>query len=486
MAIPFLGNYPFIVSITKDFIPSDWLYRHYIVWSIPFPLCTGLFALQYLQLYKNLRWAFWLIVVQMGLVCILFPVLDLLIDTVSFVSFFQISVFTYGTSCVGVGIFIWLKKDKTIVFYILGWGAILISLFLFALTINGFIPFHPTLFNITFYGVAIEVWLFSLALANRINVLRKENHKLMVEQNQVLEQKVQERTLELQEAYEETQVMNEELRQTQEELQTQRDFVEQQNKELAQTNSQVALSINSAKTIQEAILPYEGKFADYFADYFIINRPKDVVSGDFYWFKESQERIILVVADCTGHGVPGAFMTLIGANLLDKIVSMEGIYHPDLILEALHKEIQYFLKQKHTQNNNGMDAVVITLEKQSDYKKLNFAGAKNNLLLWSGNELQELKGTRKSIGGIQNEEKRFENQEVILQEGDLLYLGSDGLEDQNNAKRKKFGKKKIQSIIQENYHISLSEQKQKFTEALQQHMEGELQRDDILWMGIKI
>ena len=329
-----------------------------------------------------------------------------------------------------------------------------------------------------------------------------------------LEDKVHERTLELQEAYEETQVMNEELRQTQEELQTQRDYVEQQNselkkynrklesseeillkmnndiqeknKQLAQTNTQIALSINSAKTIQEAILPYEGKFGEYFAEYFIINRPKDVVSGDFYWFKESQDRIILVVADCTGHGVPGAFMTLIGANLLDKIVDLEGITYPDLILEALHKEIQYFLKQEHTQNNNGMDAVVITLEKQSDYKKLSFAGAKNNLLLWSNNELKELKGTRKSIGGIQNEAIRFENQEMLLRKGDLLYLGSDGLEDQNDIKRKKFGRNRIKTLIKEVYQNNLNEQKESFEKSLAKHMQNELQRDDILWMGVKI
>ena len=334
-----------------------------------------------------------------------------------------------------------------------------------------------------------------------------------------LEQKVQERTLELQEAYEETQVMNEELRQTQEELQTQRDYVEERNqelkkynqklqssevilremndriqhknKELEQSNSQISLSINSAKTIQEAILPYDAKFEKYFEDYFIINRPKDVVSGDFYWIKrqlkEFREKIILVVADCTGHGVPGAFMTLIGTNLLDKIITVEGLHHPDLILEALHKEVQYFLKQKDTQNNNGMDAVVITLEKiQGTRVKLTFSGAKNNLLVYNNRELQELKGTRKSIGGIQNEEKRFENQEVILEGGDLLYLGSDGLEDQNNSKRKKFGRNRIKSIIQENYHLPLSEQKQKFEQALGQHMEGTLQRDDILWIGLQL
>ena len=412
-------------------------------------------------------------------------------------------------------IWAWRKKYKTARFFTLAFFFYILFINLTILKVQGVFGVETYITkNFILMGSVLEALFFAFALADRFNTLKKENLSIIQNQNKVLEENVLIRTKELQEAYEETQVMNEELRQTQEELQTQRDFVELQNKELlktnqklesselilrkmnlqikeknktlASTNNQIVLSMNSAKTIQEAILPYEGKFAEYFADYFIINRPKDVVSGDFYWFKESQGKVILVVADCTGHGVPGAFMTLIGANLLDKIVELEGVEQPSLILEKLHQEVQNLLKQKYTHNNNGMDAVVISLEKRGSQEKLIFAGAKNNILLWTNNEIKELKGTRKSIGGIQNEEIQFENQESILQKGDLIYLGSDGLEDQNNSKRKKFGRNRIKSIIQENHHLSLSEQKQKFEQALGQHIEGTLQRDDILWMGVRL
>ena len=305
-------------------------------------------------------------------------------------------------------------------------------------------------------------------------------------QKELIEKKVLERTEELQQSNEELQTMNENLRQTQEELQTQRDFITEQNRELAQVNTRIKLSINVAKTIQEAVLTFEKRLNAIFSEYFVINRPKDVVSGDFYWINQLEGKTILVVADCTGHGVPGAFMTLIGANLLEQIIKGEKVSRPDLILQKLHLGVTVALKQEQTKNMYGMDAVVVVLEEEEEQIKLSFAGAKNNLLIWTSNELRELKGTRKSIGGIQNDNKNFENQEVLLQKGDLIYVGSDGLADQNDVKRKKIGRKKIKSTIQEIYQLPLTQQKEKFEKILVNHMKNTQQRDDILWIGVEI
>ncbi|NJK82623.1 MAG: serine/threonine-protein phosphatase [Saprospiraceae bacterium] len=194
----------------------------------------------------------------------------------------------------------------------------------------------------------------------------------------------------------------------------------------------------------------------------------------------------MVVADCTGHGVPGAFMTLIGVNLLDKIIKVDKILRPDLILNALHIEVSSSLKQTVSASNNGMDMVVFVLDKTEGHLRLSFAGAKNNLFIWSNDELIELKGIRKSIGGFQSEDKVFEFQEIQLQKGDLIYLGSDGFEDQNNDKRKKLGRKIIKSTIQQYHHLALSQQKEIFENILNEHMRGSSQRDDILWMGLKM
>lgn len=379
--------------------------------------------------------------------------------------------------------------------YFLAGNVILILALIYSIVLSvGIFNYNFPVINLPLHMANIfQIIVLAIGLANRMNILRKEAEKqkeenriLIENKKQTLEEEVKKQTLHIQEQTEELQVQNEELQQTTEEVLAQRDAIAEKNRLLEFKERQINQSIRSAELIQQAILPYHEKLEQIFQEFFIINCPKDVVSGDFYWLDKIGNKTILVVADCTGHGVPGAFMTLIGANLLDKIVIAEEITHPDLILTLLHKEVQYFLKQKYSLNNNGMDAVVITLERESHQFKLNFSGAKNNILVWTNNKLVELKGTRKSIGGIQNENIQFESQSLKLNAGDLIYLGSDGLEDQNNVKRKKFGRNKIKEIIATNKDLTLSEQQQVFEKTLEEHMKNTDQRDDILWMGVKI
>lgn len=321
-------------------------------------------------------------------------------------------------------------------------------------------------------GITLIVMIISFVNA-------RKTAKRLAKQNKIIE----EQSIEIQS-------QNEELFQNQEEILAQRDAIADKNLELENRNRFIQKSIGAALNIQQAILPYKEKLDELLKDYFIIYRPKDVVSGDFYWLNKIGEKIILVVADCTGHSVQGAFMTLIGNTLLDKIVRVWDITNPTQILNRLHEEIAIVLRQDDTKNDDGMDLVVICMEKDSeDNTKIIFSGAKSNLYYIIASQkpaVQILKGTRKSIGGKQNPNKVFENQEIILPKNSLIYAGSDGLQDQNNTERVRFGEKNIIQILEENCHLPLAAQKQILENALDAHMKDVEQRDDILWIGVRL
>ena len=402
-----------------------------------------------------------------------------------------------------------VKKKQEARFYIIAYVFYVGGFIMNHLTVSGIYDNITVGYNGFIIGAVLEAIFFSLALGDRIKVLKREkeqaqirNLQLVEGQKVLLEQKVQERTAALKQANqdiitqnkelksrrEEILAQNEELQQSQEEIAAQHDALQKTNVTLARSRRQIELSINSAKSIQQAILLQEYKFQEYFKDHFVINRPKDVVSGDFFWLDKIQDKVILIVADCTGHGVPGAFMTLIGTHLLDNIIRVHNIHDPATILNRLHIDVQNALHQKQTQNKNGMDAIAITLETPENLSqtKLSFSGAKNNLLIWSDQALLEIKATRKSIGGIQNEEVQFQSQEIYLNQGDMAYLGSDGLEDQNNKKRKRFGRKRLKDLITEIHPLTLPQQKHQFEAVLAEYMIDTDQRDDILLIGVKV
>ena len=316
-------------------------------------------------------------------------------------------------------------------------------------------------------------------------------------QNIKLENLVEERTKELQSKNEEVTQQAEELFQQAEELTSQRDFIQHQNKELSEKNKtvkeqnvRIQQSIKAAQIIQTAVLPHDNKIKHIFNQYFLINRPKDVVSGDFYWLKKLDQSSIIVVADCTGHGVPGAFMTLIGSMLLDKIIKEAQITCPAQILSQLHKDVFKVLSQKYNNVNNGMDAIVVSISpsEQTDFA-IQFAGAKNSIYYTNylnKKEVIEIKGTRRGIGGYQNEAISFENHKFSLPKGSRLYLGSDGFIDQNNFKRKKFGVARFKQLITTLDQVTIENQKEVFEKALNQHSIDTLQRDDILLFGIEL
>ena len=262
---------------------------------------------------------------------------------------------------------------------------------------------------------------------------------------------------------------------------------------MEQVYLRLQISIRVAKNIQQAILPFQRELDYFFKEHFMVYLPKDVVSGDFYWVGEVTEqgtsKTFLAVVDCTGHGVPGAFMALIGHMLLEKIIYQLHITAPAQILEKLNEEVQRVLRQQEMHNDSGMDMVVLCLEKASEHAtQITFAGAKNPLLYLPANtsQMQILKGTRKSVGGKFQTDIVFESETIILASGSQIYMGSDGLSDQNNVKRRKFGQKRLIQVLEENQHHTLDVQKEAILDALQTFKLNTDQRDDILWMGIKL
>lgn len=388
------------------------------------------------------------------------------------------------------------------------------------LVIVGFTILGPTHNYLPKYGRLFYYTVLNIGLAIIITWLTS----MFLDVKDKIQQLLQAQNLELKIQKEEMLVQNEELIQQKEEIVTQRDFIEKKNEEMKFLNNKlgsservlrkavrtlrsiqqkishkndvleqrdrfIQKSIHSAVTIQETMLPYKQKLDELLGNYFIVYHPKDQVSGDFYWLNKVGDKTILVVADCTGHGIPGAFMTMIGNTLLDKIISTEKITDPANILEKLHSEIQLVLRQKETQDINGMDAIVLAWQKQgNEVNQLTFSGAKNSLfyLPTGGKALQEIRGTRKSLGGIQNENKRFSNYILELPAASLLYLGSDGLQDQNDERRKKFGKERLTNLLNQIAPLPLARQKENIEEALRNHMYNTTQRDDILWLGIQL
>ncbi len=263
---------------------------------------------------------------------------------------------------------------------------------------------------------------------------------------------------------------------------------------LEKQNKEIHASIRYAKTIQDAMLPSEDLLKKYF-DPFILFRPKDIVSGDFYWVlaQEHANRSVVFVAvvDCTGHGVPGAFMSMIGNRLLNEIVSERKMESPAEILLSLNGMIREVLRQEETDNNDGMDLALCRFEfNKSGERTVTFSGAKRPLYIIKGkdNKLITHPGDRKSIGGysINRKEALFFDKVDHLDKGDTIYMFSDGILDQNGPERKKFGRVRLEEIMVDASGLTMDKQKELFIQRLDEYRSGEEQRDDISLLGLKV
>jgi serine phosphatase RsbU (regulator of sigma subunit) len=245
-------------------------------------------------------------------------------------------------------------------------------------------------------------------------------------------------------------------------------------------------SIHYAKKIQESLLPSNAIMTSSFPDSFIYYRPKDIVCGDFYWFNQIGDEFVMALIDCTGHGVPGALMTMIGSLLLTQVVNFGGSTDPSRILSGLDKRLLETLKQHGSVvTNDGMDAAVIRYKISKG--ELTFSGAKRPLLMFKGSELLEIKGDKSPIGSFGHDfDKRFTDQKFKMNKGDTVYIFSDGVPDQfGGSEGKKFMIKKFRELLLKVNTLPMHQVAKDIDREISS-WQGEFdQTDDMLLVGIR-
>ena len=307
-------------------------------------------------------------------------------------------------------------------------------------------------------GVVALVFLTAFFIYNRYQLQQKNNQLLQQKNEEILDQR------------NELVSKNEELKLQQEEILSQQSYIEKKNNELERKNKEVEDSIQAAQVFQNALLPFKERMQKHLQEHFVIYKPKDIVSGDFYWVQQRDDKIFMAAVDCTGHGVPGAMMAMIGYMILDRLVMVDQLNDPAEILNRCHASVMNLLKGNADTGNYGMDLAFLVIESvDTDKRKITFAGAKRPL--WyipvEGNSIQEAQGMRKSVGGFHRYQFHFSSQEIILEKGSVVYLATDGFTDQNNSDRKKYGKQRFKGLLRNIAKLSIEEQK----EVLEQELE---------------
>ncbi|TAF65961.1 MAG: tetratricopeptide repeat protein [Cytophagales bacterium] len=291
-------------------------------------------------------------------------------------------------------------------------------------------------------------------------------------------------------------------------IQLKNDLLTEQKEIIERKKQDIDSSILYAKRIQDAMLPYENTIAQYIPDYFIFLRPRDVVSGDFYWFTVtepeatyainpdiggkpsifkgfSSEKYVIAAVDCTGHGIPGAFMSMIGHSLLTEIVNEQKITEPDRILNVLHLDVRKNLKQAEQQNYDGMDLAICTIDPEA--KILKYAGGHNPLIYIQNGQLFEVKADKFGIGGYQTGlERIFTKHTIDISIPTTCYIFSDGYQDQFGGKEgKKFMKKRMFELFLKIHHLPMQEQKEIIEKNFNEWSGEYAQVDDVLMIGFK-
>lgn len=270
------------------------------------------------------------------------------------------------------------------------------------------------------------------------------------------------------------------LNETLKELKTKHEIIEEKNKEITD-------SINYAKRIQSALLPDENDLKKIFPDSFILFKPKDIVSGDFYWMAKTENHFFYVTADCTGHGVPGGFMSMLGSSFLNEIIVENKLREPAEILDRLREKVISALKQtgETGENKDGMDLVLIRVS--NDLTKLSYASANNEFYIIRNNEMHFYYPDKQPIGFIGAHQKPFIQHEVQLMKGDVIYTFTDGYADQfGGDKGKKLKYKNMETLFMENHLKNFSGQKIIYENFIENWRGSLEQNDDICVIGIRI
>jgi serine phosphatase RsbU (regulator of sigma subunit) len=277
---------------------------------------------------------------------------------------------------------------------------------------------------------------------------------------------------------------NRQILQQKDEIQRQKEIAESQRDLIAYQKKHIEDSIHYAKRIQTALLPSLELFSDKI-NHFVLYKPRDIVSGDFYWVAEIDYQQMVIAADCTGHGVPGAFMSMLGISMLNEIILNKNITRPDQVLNNLRENIIDSLKQLAVGSDvkDGMDMCVCLID--FNKSKLQFAGANNPLWLISDSELTEIKGDKMPVA-IHENMAPFRNHTLDLKKGDTFYIFSDGYADQfGGPNQKKLLNKNFKAILQEVQDLSMLEQGAKIDEYFENWRKDMEQIDDVVVIGIR-
>jgi sigma-B regulation protein RsbU (phosphoserine phosphatase) len=257
-------------------------------------------------------------------------------------------------------------------------------------------------------------------------------------------------------------------------------------KKIEDSTKSITDSINYAKLIQHAMFVDKGILRNYLNDHFIIFRPKDIVSGDFYWFAQVDQKLVVAIVDCTGHGVPGAFMSMIGYGILNEIVNLQRTTQPAEILKSMNESLNRALKKSIDQQSyDGMDLAICTIDKENS--QLEFAGANRHLYYYTEQHMEQIKGNKFGIGGAHiNSHKEFTNHKITFNKGDRAYLFTDGFADQfGGEKEKRMMTKNLAKLIGQTTGYGIIDQCHKLTEYLDKWQGKIEQTDDILLLGME-
>lgn len=319
-------------------------------------------------------------------------------------------------------------------------------------------------------GSGVEIAFLSMALAGRYRTTQLEKEsaqqdaynrleeitQIKEDQNTILEQQVSERTKE----------------------------VVSKNDELSKKNKEIIDSINYAERLENSILPSKQRLFSDFKEGFVLYLPKDIVSGDFYYREETENHIIIAVADCTGHGVPGAMLSIVGHNALNRCINELELSAANQILDQLTKMVEELFNKGDNQIEDGMDISLISIHKKTN--KMTFAGAHNGLYLIRNSELQEFKGTKQPIGKY-SFRTAFEVEQIELKPNDFLFMTTDGFPDQfGGPKDKKYKIKNLKELITTNHSLNCVEIEEKLANEFDSWKGTQDQIDDVCVMGIRI
>lgn len=411
---------------------------------------------------------------------------------------------------------------------VLAWLTIFVLLVIVTVKLDvRFISFMPASLNsqsvqqtlLTLNIVIISAMLFFLGRyfigeqRKALEQIRVKNKALKVseQEKEVAYQEVLASEEEIRQNAEELRAINEELLDTKSELESalQREgeakleLEQSKDSEIAKKNEKIMSSLRYAERIQRALLPSADILKNYLPDSFLLLMPRDVVSGDFYWFQEIRTpdkkiKVIVAAADCTGHGVPAAFMSIMGHDALNTIVKINQITEPHYILDEMNSLIitKLYQEDQKTQIKDGMDIAICTLtfcneaiSGEYSCEKIEFAGAKNPLVYIQDKKINFIKGTRKAVGGEQRSKSEFIKHEINVTKDTVLYMFSDGYQDQfGGPRQEKFLSKRFRQLLYSIHKEPMETQQKMLNDVMQGWMQqsNQSQMDDILVMGIKI